>query len=66
VAEMVYAIRAGRPMRASGELMYHVLDVAHALHDASREGKHQELQSTVARPQPFPAGLQTDVFGALA
>ena len=44
--------------------MYHVLDVMHALHDASREGKHQEVQSSVGRPQPFRPGLQADVFEA--
>jgi predicted dehydrogenase len=63
VADMVCAIRAGRPHRASGELMYHVLDVAHAMHDASKEGRHQEIQSTTGRPQPFRPGLQADVFG---
>lgn len=66
VAEMICALRSGRPMRASGELMYHILDVAHAVHDASREGRHVEIESTVPRPQPLPAGLRADLFGALA
>lgn len=50
VADMAHAIRANRPHRASGELTYHVLDIMHAFHDASSEGRHIELQSTCSRP----------------
>ena len=63
VADMAYALRNGRPMRASAELMYHVHDVMHAIHDASREGTHVELQSCVERPAPFAPGLGVDLFG---
>ena len=62
VADMAYALRNGRPLRASGDLMYHVHDIMHAIHDASREGKHVELQSRVERPAPFPPGLAVDIF----
>ena len=62
VADMAYAIRNGRPMRASGDLMYHVHDIMHAIHDASREGTHVALQSRVDRPEAFPAGFRPDVF----
>lgn len=58
VADMAYALRSGRTHRASGELAYHVLDIMHAFHDASDAGKHIELQSTCARPQPLPMGLR--------
>ncbi len=54
VADMAYALRLGRPPRASGALAYHVLDIMHAIHDSSREGRHTELQSTCARPAPLP------------
>ena len=57
VADMAYALRTGRPHRASGELAYHVLDVMHAFHDASREERHIDLASTVERPAPLPTGL---------
>ena len=57
VADMAYALRSGRPHRASGKLAYHVLDVMHAFHDASREGKHIELTSGY-RPAPLPVGLE--------
>lgn len=56
VADMAYAIRSGRMHRANGEQAYHVLDIMHAFHDASREGKHIELESTCVRPAPLPAG----------
>ena len=57
-ADMAYALRSGRPHRASGELAYHVLDTMHAFHDASREGKHIELESTCSKPAPLPVGLE--------
>jgi predicted dehydrogenase len=57
VADMAYALRSGRPHRASGQLAYHVLDIMHAFHDASREGRHIELTSG-HRPAPLPTGLE--------
>jgi predicted dehydrogenase len=57
VADMIQATRSGRPHRASGQLAYHVLDLMHAFHDASREGRHIELQSTCERPAPMVQGL---------
>ncbi len=53
VAEMAVAMRAGRAPRASGDLAYHVLDIMHALQDASQQNRHVRLQSTCARPAPF-------------
>jgi len=64
VADMAHALRTGRPHRASGELAYHVLDVMHAIHDASRDARHMELSSTCERPAPLipdlPAGTLDD------
>jgi predicted dehydrogenase len=56
VADMAQAIRFKRQHRASGDLAYHVLDIMHAVHDASREGQHIELTSTCDRPAPMRAG----------
>jgi predicted dehydrogenase len=53
VAELAQAVRAGRAPRASGELMYHVLDIMHAIHDASAEERHLHLDSGCPRPEPF-------------
>ena len=57
VADMAVAISNGRPQRASGEMAYHVIDIVHALHDASNENRHIELQSTCNQPAPLPLGL---------
>jgi predicted dehydrogenase len=57
VADMAYALRFGRPHRASGDLAYHVLDLMHAVHDASASGQHVNVSSTVERPAPLPVGL---------
>jgi hypothetical protein len=56
VADMARAVREGRLHRANGDLAYHVLDIMHAAHDASREGRHIELTSTCERPAPVQAG----------
>lgn len=54
VADMAYALRTGRTHRANGRLAYHVLDAMHAFHEASEQGRHVVLQSTVERPAPLP------------
>lgn len=53
VADMAVAIRQNRPHRVSGELAYHVLDLIHGVHDASRAGRHIEVESTCERPAPL-------------
>jgi predicted dehydrogenase len=57
VADLAYALTCGRPHRASGELAYHVLDVMHALEQASQSGRHVEIESRCERPAPLPLGL---------
>ncbi len=57
IADMAYAIRSGRAHRANGALAYHVLDVMHSIHDASREDRHITLSSGCERPAPMPLGL---------
>ncbi|MEP7287776.1 MAG: Gfo/Idh/MocA family oxidoreductase [Chloroflexota bacterium] len=56
VADMAYAQRNGKPHRASGELVYHVLDTMQAIYDSSQLGQHIELTSTCQRPEPLPEG----------
>ena len=56
VADMARALQTGRPPRASGQLGSHVLDIMHAIHEASLEGKHIEITSACERPAPFPTG----------
>jgi hypothetical protein len=38
-------------------MAYHVVDIIHAMHEASAEGRHVELASTCTRPAPLPPGL---------
>ncbi|MBZ0292721.1 MAG: Gfo/Idh/MocA family oxidoreductase, partial [Anaerolineae bacterium] len=57
VADMAYALRTGRPHRASGQLAYHVLDVMQSFDESSESGKHVRIKSTVKRPAPLPMDL---------
>ena len=45
ITDMAEAIEEGRPHRASAELVYHVLDIMHGIHDASASGKYYKLKS---------------------
>ena len=56
VADMAYALRTGSPQRANGLLAFHVLDIMHAIHDASDRGQHITLESRCERPAAFPVG----------
>ena len=53
--DLARAMRSGEPHRATGELGYHVLEVMHAFHEASDNGRHVEIESSFARPAPLPA-----------
>lgn len=57
VADLAYALRTGRPHRASGELAFHVLDAMHAVLEAASTGRCVELTSSCERPAPLPEGL---------
>ncbi len=57
LADMVLAMREDRPHRASGEMGLHTVEICHALHDASAQGKHVGLTTTCAQPAALPAGL---------
>ena len=56
-ADMAYALRTGRPHRASGELGYHTLDIMQSILEAAKEGKRKSVASTCARPAALPIGL---------
>ena len=44
VADLAYAIQENRPHRANGEMAYHVLEIMHAIHQASEQGQHLDLE----------------------
>jgi predicted dehydrogenase len=54
IADMAYAIANRRPVRASGELAYHVLETMLAFERSSNEGRHIEIESQPERPTPVP------------
>ena len=56
LAEMADTIASERPHRASGGLALHVLEVMHAVHEASETGRHVALTTTCCRPEHLPAG----------
>ena len=64
VADIAYAIRSGRPQRASGALGYHVLEAMHGFHDASQQDGHYKMTSTVERPAALPADLTPGTLDA--
>jgi predicted dehydrogenase len=53
LAEMIDAIRAGRPPRASGLLALHVLEVLEAILTAGETRSRLEIETRPARPEPF-------------
>lgn len=53
VADMAQAIEENRAHRASSSLAYHVLDIMHAIHEASSQNQHIELTSSCDRPAPL-------------
>lgn len=53
--ELVEAIAADRPERASGSLALHVVDVARGILTAAAENRIVEIHSRADRPEPMPA-----------
>jgi len=64
IADMAYAIQSGRNNRASGRLASHILDISLSIFEASEQGRHVTLQSTVERPAPLPLGLKYNTLDA--
>ena len=60
VADMVAAMRADRPHRATGDMAYHVLDIMSSLLQSATEGRHIPLTSTCSRPAAFRAGVPVE------
>jgi len=59
VADMAYALRTGRPMRAGGDLAFHVLEIMEASILTDEQGAFRQLESTCERPAAIPDGLAT-------
>ena len=52
--DLVESIAVGRPHRVSGDLAYHVVDVARSILGAAAAGRTIEIESSVDRPEPLP------------
>jgi predicted dehydrogenase len=53
ITDMAEAIEEKRPHRASAEMTYHVLDVMHGFHDASKTGRYYDVESSCEQPAPL-------------
>ncbi|MCL2721252.1 MAG: Gfo/Idh/MocA family oxidoreductase [Treponema sp.] len=50
IVDMAQAIEENRAHRVSAQLAYHVLDIMHGIHDASKSGKYYKPKSSCNRP----------------
>ena len=57
-ADMAYALRSGRPHRASGEQANHVLEIMLAFDKSCKAGRKVTLKTSCKRPAPLPLGLE--------
>jgi predicted dehydrogenase len=58
LTDMAYALRSGRPHRASGELALHVLEVMEAIGKASERNAVVALTTRTERPAPLSQSLR--------
>ena len=59
---MTWAMRSGRPHRASGELASHYVDVMQALIESADEHRQIETRDDVRTPGSHPSDLPEDAF----
>jgi predicted dehydrogenase len=62
LADMTWAMKSGRPHRASGEMASHCVEVMQAFIESAQKGRRLKIRSTCERPEPLPADLPEDVF----
>ena len=53
-ADLVEALRSGRPNSASKEMAAHVLEILEAIELSGQSGQAKEITSSCVRPLPFP------------
>lgn len=57
LADLASSLGHKRPVRAGGDLAYHVLDIMQSLLESSQDGSYRELTSGCSRPAALPMGL---------
>lgn len=62
LADMAYALRSGRPHRASGEQAFAALDLMQGFLDSARSGQAMRPATAYQRPAPMRADLPFGVF----
>jgi predicted dehydrogenase len=55
LVDMAYAIRDGRPHRASGAMAFHAIEAMFGMITSAEEHRFVEIDSTFDRPAPLPA-----------
>ena len=53
--DLAYAVRDRRPVRASGELAFHVLETMLGIMQAHQSGQYHTISSSCSMPEPLPA-----------
>jgi predicted dehydrogenase len=56
LVDMAYAIRDGRPARASGAMALHSVELMESMLTSAREDRFVRLSTTFERPAPLPVG----------
>ena len=59
LADMIGAMREGRPLRASGAFAYHVLEVLLATEEAAATRRTVTIESRTPRPEALPPSFVT-------
>ena len=54
LADLAYAVRDGRPPRASGEMAFHVFEIMMGILDSPHDGVYNVLESSCDMPAPLP------------
>jgi predicted dehydrogenase len=54
LADMARGMITGRDHRANERVAFHVLDVMHSIMDSAKTGRHQQVATTMSRPEPSP------------
>jgi predicted dehydrogenase len=54
LVDLAYAVRDGRPVRASGEMAHHVCEIMTGILDSPKTGAFRVLESSCAIPAPLP------------
>lgn len=54
LVDMAYAIRDGRPERASGRMALHSVEVMEGILASARDGRFRQMTTTFERPAPLP------------